>query len=37
MRLAFFQLERTLQEKGVNDEKKLKQKLETYGILVDSK
>ncbi|CAG8480831.1 13800_t:CDS:10 [Funneliformis caledonium] len=35
MRLAFFQLEESLREKGVDDEKKLKQKLETFGILVD--
>jgi len=35
MRLAFFRLEESLREKGVDDEKKLKQKLETFGILVD--
>lgn len=37
MRLAFFQLTNTLREKGVTDEEKLKRKLETYGIFVDSK
>jgi hypothetical protein len=37
MRLAFFRLEETLREKGVVDEIKLQQKLETFGILVYSK
>ncbi|CAI2190104.1 846_t:CDS:2, partial [Funneliformis geosporum] len=35
MRLAFFQLTKTLQEKGITDEEMLKRKLETYGIFVD--
>ncbi|CAG8587138.1 6452_t:CDS:10 [Ambispora gerdemannii] len=35
MRLALFQLEETLRHNGVNDEQKLKQLLETFGILVD--
>ncbi|CAG8667593.1 1419_t:CDS:10 [Funneliformis caledonium] len=36
MRLAFFQLTKTLWEKGITDEEKLKRKLETYGIFVDN-
>lgn len=37
MRLSFFRLEENLREKGVVDEKKLQQMLETFGILVNSK
>jgi len=37
MRLALFQLEQTLRNNGINNEKELQHNLETYGILVDSK
>ncbi|CAG8683227.1 8347_t:CDS:2 [Funneliformis mosseae] len=35
MRLALFQLEHTLRNNGISDEKQLKHNLETFGILVD--